>query len=94
MDDTGNSTRSYNTRAAELLLLPKSYGPILIIKGVCVKDSEIGEVRVVDQEPLSEGELESPSFRDKRRLFIEKQNAYKKRLFDEYQNEGFTVISS
>ncbi|KAH9485181.1 hypothetical protein JR316_0002088 [Psilocybe cubensis] len=94
MDDTGNSTRPYNTRAAELLQLPRSYGPILIVKGVCVKDSEIGAVRVIDQEPLSEAEIESRAFRDKRKLFIEKQDAYKKRLFDKYRNDGFTVISS
>ncbi|PPQ77231.1 hypothetical protein CVT25_011076 [Psilocybe cyanescens] len=94
MDDAGNSTRSCNTRAAQLLLLPKSYGPMLIVKGVCVKDTEISELRVVDQEPLSERELASSSFQEKRRTFIEKQNAYKKRLFDLYQNEGFTVISS
>lgn len=91
MDDNGNTTRPHNTRAAQMLLRPKSHGPMIIFKVACVLDRN-GEVVPVRFEALPAHELESAEFRAKQTHYNEKKAVYKKAAMADFWLGGGIVI--
>ncbi|KAF8203309.1 hypothetical protein BJ912DRAFT_1037738 [Pholiota molesta] len=67
-----HGTRAYNTRAARLLALPQSYGPIIVVKMTCTK-SFMGGVQDVVKVPLTQAELQSLAFQRRRQEYSVKK---------------------
>ncbi|CAA7262519.1 unnamed protein product [Cyclocybe aegerita] len=66
-DDDGIMTRPHNKRAAELLRLPVTHGPVLVAKMVMMRKPETYGETVLRYEELTEVELRSKAFSKKRR---------------------------
>ena len=92
MDDNGNATRPYNTRAAHMLLRPRSHGPMLVVKVVCTRDPRTDEPRPVRFVPLAPRELESAEFRAKKARFNAGKAVYEQAVLEEFTRDGGIVI--
>jgi hypothetical protein len=78
-----HGTRAYNTRAARLLALPQSYGPIIVVKMTCTK-SFMGGVQDIVKVPLTQAELQSSAFQRRRQEY-----SVKKEVDDEFMMDLF-----
>ncbi|KJA25933.1 hypothetical protein HYPSUDRAFT_199179 [Hypholoma sublateritium FD-334 SS-4] len=93
MDDNGNATRPYNTRAAHMLLRPKSHGPMLVVKVICTRDRGTGADVPVRFAPLAARELESAEFRAKKARYDGKKAVYEEAVLAQFRREGGIVIN-
>jgi hypothetical protein len=75
MDGNGNATRPYNSRAARLLARQRSHGPMIVMKMLCTKSRD-GELNILRYHTLTQIELESPAFQNKRREYARKKTVH------------------
>ncbi len=87
MDDNGNATRPYNTRAAHMLLRPRSHGPMLVVKVVCTRDPRTDAPRPVRFVPFAARE-----FRAKKARFDAGKAVYEQEMLEEFTRNGGIVI--
>jgi hypothetical protein len=92
MDDNGNATRPYNSRAARLLARQRSHGPMIVMKMLCTKSRD-GEINILRYHTLTQSELESPAFQNKRREYARKKAVHNEAMMRLFTQQGGIVLN-
>jgi len=103
MDDNAVYGRPFNHRASALLGRPNTHGPVLVMKtislriGIDVHDFEeqkgVIPPHLIGWERVTEDELRSPEFKEKRRLWIKREARAAQELLSSDLLKDFQVIN-